>query len=853
MDKDMMTDAEFTEKVDVFRDHVDHLHQMIDTLPEPQKGFLGKAFQGFNIALEELQVAEEELRLQNDQLIAAQQELMVEHQHYLDLFELAPDGYLVTDEEGIIREANYAASTLLKQSQEQLIGKPLAIFIPNLERRIFHQWLSSLLQEKLSQVEELSIHPHHEQPVPVTITAAAFQDHSNGQLRLHWMLHDIRARVKARELLQQTNYRLRLLQEIASAANASNNIEALLKFALERICAHTRWPVGHVYLRYDLPNPLLLPTKIWHLDDPQKFAAFRQATERTRFAPGEGLSGRVLASRKPEWVPDVTREHGFVRLTIPEDRPVKAGLFFPVLAGQEVAAVMEFFSEEVLEPEAKLLELLGHIGEQLGRVFERVRAERQQREQQELLHNVISTAPVSIFMLDAQGKIRLSMGNSALHRQRLSEVIGKSVSEIYADFPTISENFQRALAGEAFSSVFEVEGIIFDTRYAPFTNEHGEINGVVGVAVDITENRRMVEALQKSEARFRMIFEDAALGIGLVDAQGNFVETNPALQEMLGHNAEELQQMNFSAVTHPDDVEKSRALFQELISGERVKYQMEKRYLHKNGNVIWTRVGVSLFRDEYQDLRYAIALVENVTAQKQIQDELAEVERRLIDSREAERLQLAQELHDGPVQDLLAISYQFNGLQEAFQDENGLLQFNQSYSMLQRVMRTLRGICGELRPPTLTPFGLEKAIRSHISQIEETRPDISIDLDLMNDGKSLPERMRQALYRIYQQAAINVIRHAKASQLFVQFRFDDDKVELTVKDNGKGFEVPERPVELVRQGHFGLVGSAERAQALGGNLRIESRPGQGTTLRVVVPRQEQEYLSTQGEGITLRY
>ena len=438
-----------------------------------------------------------------------------------------------------------------------------------------------------------------------------------------------------------------------------------------------------------------------------------------------------------------------------------------------------------------------------------------------------------------------------LHRQRLAEVQDQSIREIYTDIPTIGENFQRALEGETFSSVLEVDQSMFDTRFAPVTNQNGEITGVVGVAVDVTETRRMVKALQESEARFRMIFEDAALGIDLIDLQGNIVETNPALQEMLGYSADELRNMNFSEVTHPEDIAESLALFQELVDGERDKYQLEKRYLHKNGSVIWTRVGVSLLRDEFQGQRYAIAMIENFTTQKQIQDELDEVERRLIDSRESERLQLAQELHDGPVQDLLAISYQFNGLRESIQDENYMLDFNQSYSMLQQVMRTLRGICGELRPPTLTPFGLEKAIRSHIVQIKEAQPKISVELDLMSDGKSLPERVRLALFRIYQQAAINVIRHANASKIYIYFNFDDEVIRLTIQDDGVGFEVPERPVELVRHGHFGLVGSAERAQAIGGKLWVESEIGQGTTLKVVVPRHNQEYPFAQDEGISL--
>ena len=376
-----MRENEFAEKVELFRGHVDRLNQMIDMLPEPQKDFLAKAFQGFNIALEELQVAEEELHQQNEQLFVAQNELIAERQRYLDLFEFAPNSYLVTDEEGIIQEANNAACGLLKHTQRGLVGKPLAIFIALSERRYFRKWIASLAQARSSEEDEFTIQPPDGQIVPVTITAAPFRNPSNDQLRLHWMLHDISSQVEANKLLKRTASRVQLLEDIASAANASNNIEQLLRFALEHICAHTGWPVGHVYLRHDQPNPVLIPTTIWHLDSPDQFAAFRQATENTRFGPDEGISGRVLSNRKPEWVPDITQIHGFERLSVPDDQPLKSGYFLPVLAGEKVAAVLEFFSGETQEPEAELQGLLAHIGEQLGRVFERVDSERQLREE----------------------------------------------------------------------------------------------------------------------------------------------------------------------------------------------------------------------------------------------------------------------------------------------------------------------------------------------------------------------------------------------------------------------------------------------------------------------------------------
>jgi Signal transduction histidine kinase regulating C4-dicarboxylate transport system len=119
----------------------------------------------------------------------------------------------------------------------------------------------------------------------------------------------------------------------------------------------------------------LIPTEIWHLEEPERFEIFRKVTENTRFTSGVGLPGRVLANGKPAWVIDVTRDSNFPRAKQAEDIGVKVGFAFPVLVKTEIVAVLEFFSEEAMEPDERLLGIMTHIGTQLGRVVERKRGE----------------------------------------------------------------------------------------------------------------------------------------------------------------------------------------------------------------------------------------------------------------------------------------------------------------------------------------------------------------------------------------------------------------------------------------------------------------------------------------------
>jgi signal transduction histidine kinase len=221
--------------------------------------------------------------------------------------------------------------------------------------------------------------------------------------------------------------------------------------------------------------------------------------------------------------------------------------------------------------------------------------------------------------------------------------------------------------------------------------------------------------------------------------------------------------------------------------------------------------------------------------------EATRLHRHLIDNVEADRLRLAQDLHDGPIQDLYSISYQLKEMLHPSSDgctEVAAPTAQAITDMLettQKVIDQLRGMCGELRPPTLIPFGLEKAIRSHIETIQRADPDLEISLDLMADDQNLPEGLRLALFRIYQHAVSNVVRHAHAQHLQVEFRFDHEQAELVVRDDGSGFGLPPRWEQLAQKGHFGLIGTAERVEAIGGELSVESSPGKGTEIRVRVP------------------
>ncbi|RPI87973.1 MAG: PAS domain S-box protein [Chloroflexi bacterium] len=354
----------------------------------------------------------------------------------------------------------------------------------------------------------------------------------------------------------------------------------------------------------------------------------------------------------------------------------------------------------------------------------------------------------------------------------------------------------------------------------------------------VIERKQSEEALRLSETRFRTIFEGAALGIVLVDLNGRLLECNSAVAEMLGYTLQELRNQVHERTDHPSNLIVNSVLFNELRVGKCNSFREERPYIQKDGKLSWGRLSVSLVRNSHGEPQYAIGMLEDITERKQMEAELAELQHTLMEGREAERLQLAREIHDGPVQDLYGLTYQLQAFSDNLADQEKQ-ELQKLQSLFTKVIATLRAICKDLQPPTLVPFGLEKAIRSHAEVFVEENP-IDIRLELMPDGQLLPEKTRLGLFRIYQQTLLYAVKHAQAQNVRVSFQFNQEEIILELEDDGNGFVVPDRWVEFARRGQTELIGAAERAESIGGQLKIESEPGKGTKIKVIIPRRENQ-------------
>ena len=200
----------FAQQIEAVGWRVARLHGRAEELPLQQQQLLAEAFEDLERALEQLQLAEEELHQQNEDLAAAREDVEAERQRYQDLFEFAPDGYLVTDAEGTILEANRAAVGLLNLSQRFLVGKPLSMFVAESERQVFD---SELTQLQLNQVQErvIRLSPHNGAKFDAALSVAAVRNREGKPIALRVCVRDITARKQAEELVRQQSEQARLL------------------------------------------------------------------------------------------------------------------------------------------------------------------------------------------------------------------------------------------------------------------------------------------------------------------------------------------------------------------------------------------------------------------------------------------------------------------------------------------------------------------------------------------------------------------------------------------------------------------------------------------------------------------
>ncbi|MDP3269536.1 MAG: diguanylate cyclase [Legionella sp.] len=165
--------------------------------------------------------------------------------------------------------------------------------------------------------------------------------------------------------------------------------------------------------------------------------------------------------------------------------------------------------------------------------------------------------------------------------------------------------------------------IYLDIKTPIYENDNSnKICGICGISTDITERKNQEDALRESQEKFISIFNSASTGMALLNIDGYFIEINNALCDILGYTKEELMKLTFKEITHPEDLSADLMLIKELMDRQRLNYQIEKRYFHKDGRIIWILLSGSVVHDNEMKIKYFIVQIMDITEQKQFHDRL---------------------------------------------------------------------------------------------------------------------------------------------------------------------------------------------------------------------------------------
>lgn len=365
-----------------------------------------------------------------------------------------------------------------------------------------------------------------------------------------------------------------------------------------------------------------------------------------------------------------------------------------------------------------------------------------------------------------------------------------------------------------------------------------------------TAERKKTElALQESQQRLQAIFDHALEAIFLADDAARYVEVNPAACELLGYPHKILIQMTLWELTPDINREAAQALWHRFIEtgqqqGELTLVGRDKRLIeveyHAVANIV-PGLHLSVLRDVTERKRADAergALVEAVSQQR---EQLRALSRRLAALQEAERKVIAQELHDQVGQQLTALNLNLNfirtQLAKILPQPMASIQtcLDDSLSLVEQTTERIQDVMTELRPPVLEDFGLLAALRWYADQLAD-RVNFTLTIEGEEPATRLIPSIELAFFRITQEALTNVIKHAQATQVLIQFETDDEFAGLIIADDGVGFDLTGWVNRPERRHSWGLLTMIERAEALRGYCHIESRPGQGTRIIVDIPR-----------------
>jgi len=496
--------------------------------------------------------------------------LELSEQKLRDITSTLGEGVIVSDSDGRLSFMNPEAERLTGWTEAEVVGEPIYETFD-----VFSKDGKSIAAEDGSimktitagdtvRVNECLLKRKSGEMMPLALVTTPIRkgDEIIGAVA---SFHDITERKLAEQAINDKTDQIRLLQEIAVAANEVTTMDEAILICLDKVCEYTGWEVGHAYMPDS--SGKLRSSGLWRMDNPEEFENFRKITRETTFRPGEGLPGRVYQSGKPAWVSDLQEDGNFPRIRTLRNIRVKAGFAFPILEGEKVAIVLEFFARTTKEPDESLLATIGYLGTQLGRVTERKRAE----ESLHTLYNAIKETAEMIIITDENGAIQyINPSVEKIMGYRMDEVIGSTPRVLKAGKGS-SDVWKTIKSGAIWHGEIvnrKKSGQLYDEELtiSPVRNDEGRITNFVAIKRDITQRKQ-------SEKELRLARDEAEKSTKLKDDFVSLVahDLRAPFNAILG-----MLRLLQSDKSHPMSDRQSMVIKRVLANGENMVNMIDK-------------------------------------------------------------------------------------------------------------------------------------------------------------------------------------------------------------------------------------------------------------------------------------
>jgi PAS domain S-box-containing protein len=380
-------------------------------------------------------------------------------------------------------------------------------------------------------------------------------------------------------------------------------------------------------------------------------------------------------------------------------------------------------------------------------------------------------------------------------------------------------------------------------RGFPVRGEHGVVVRFAGIAEDITERRCAEEELRREKEILAKIFNNIPVMIGFVGTDGSVRLVNPEWVRTIGWTLEELRDQNVDifAEAYPDLSYRQEVLdFVAAATGDWADLKIKVR----SGRVLDVACAVVHLSDGTK-----VAIAQDITERKRAAEQLEEanrqlriLSRQLFHIQEEERRHLARELHDEIGQTLTAAKINLKIIAPDVPAKiSGRLE--DSVQLLDRLLRQVRELSLNLRPPLLDELGLVPTLRWLVDQ-QAQRAGLRVSFNANADDLEIDPDVQTTCFRVAQEAITNVIRHSGAKNLAVDLRRETERLTLTVSDDGAGFDPAVLQQRTTQNLTLGLLSMKERALLARGGFELHSAPGQGTEIRAWFPLPNNEHPST---------